>query len=216
MSKILVMSDQPVLLYGLEYVLERQGFKLVAFCAAPWLVTVLAAGVKPDLVLLDLTGGLTLRNLSDIHARLPECPVVLWSGTLPMDCVFKTLELGVRGIVQRTARPESLAVMLRRVAAGEMQIGFAPARNAARFTRHVSLTPRERELVGRLRHGLRNKQIAAEMNITEGTVKIYLFRLFHKLGVRTRFELARSSAVEYVMQASQPAQSLLDNQGFQQ
>ena len=38
---------------------------------------------------------------------------------------------------------------------------------------------------------MRNKQIAGEMGITEGTVKIYLFRLFHKLGVRNRFELAR-------------------------
>jgi hypothetical protein len=47
-----------------------------------------------------------------------------------------------------------------------------------------------------LRQGLRNKQIAAEMGITEGTVKIYLFRLFHKLNVRNRFELARCNALE--------------------
>jgi DNA-binding NarL/FixJ family response regulator len=58
------------------------------------------------------------------------------------------------------------------------------------MNRKVALTPREREIVSYLRQGLRNKQIAAEMNITEGTVKIYLFRLFHKLGVRNRFELA--------------------------
>ena len=41
-----------------------------------------------------------------------------------------------------------------------------------------------------LRQGLRNKEIATEMHITEGTVKIYLFRLFQKVGVRNRFELA--------------------------
>jgi DNA-binding NarL/FixJ family response regulator len=71
-----------------------------------------------------------------------------------------------------------------------MQIGFASPRDGAPARRQVSLTPREREIVVRLRQGLRNKQIASEMNITEGTVKIYLFRLFHKLGVRNRFELA--------------------------
>ncbi len=64
-----------------------------------------------------------------------------------------------------------------------MQIGFASSRETAPSKRQAALTPREREIVMRLRQGLRNKQIATEMNITEGTVKIYLFRLFHKLGV---------------------------------
>ena len=47
-----------------------------------------------------------------------------------------------------------------------------------------------------LRQGLRNKQIATEMGITEGTVKIYLFRLFHKLDVRNRFELAKCGVID--------------------
>ena len=56
---------------------------------------------------------------------------------------------------------------------------------------------------------MRNKQIAGEMGITEGTVKIYLFRLFHKLGVRNRFELARCGVLEQLQlapQASSPLQ----------
>jgi DNA-binding NarL/FixJ family response regulator len=178
-SKILVLSDQPVLRQGLAHVLERQGFEIAH------------GGVKPDLILLDITAGLTIGSVSDVRARIPECPVVLWSDTLPLDYVFRTLEMGVRGIVQRTAQPDSLGSTLKKVAGGEMQIGFGPGNQSAQLRRQVSLTPRERELVGRLRNGLRNKQIAAEMNITEGTVKIYLFRLFHKMGVRTRFELAR-------------------------
>ncbi len=85
---------------------------------------------------------------------------------------------------------------LRKVVAGELQIGFGAARDGAQPRRKVSLTPREREIVALLRQGLRNKQIAGEMGITEGTVKIYLFRLFHKLGVRNRFELARCGILE--------------------
>ena len=77
-----------------------------------------------------------------------------------------------------------------------MQIGFAGTREALPARRRVTLTPREREIVGLLRQGLRNKQIAVEMGITEGTVKIYLFRLFHKLDVRNRFELAQCGAAE--------------------
>jgi two-component system nitrate/nitrite response regulator NarP len=189
-SKLFLISDQPILLLGFEHVLEKRGFQIAACCPATGLTAALQPDKTPDLVLLDITAGLTFGNLSDVHATFPECPVVLWADALPLDLVFRTLEFGVRGIVQRTAPPEQLADSLKKVANGEMQIGFGAARDATPLNRKVALTPREREIVGHLRQGLRNKQIAAEMNITEGTVKIYLFRLFHKLGVRNRFELA--------------------------
>ena len=141
------------------------------------------------MTLLDVTGGLNFDELTELHRHVPICPVVLWTDAIPLDLVFRTLEFGVRGIVPRRSTPEQLVDALVRVASGEMQIGFAATEEGS-ARRRVSLTPREREIVTWLRQGLRNKQIAAEMNITEGTVKIYLFRLFQKLGVRNRFELA--------------------------
>jgi two-component system, NarL family, nitrate/nitrite response regulator NarL len=190
-SSVILVSDQPVLLCGLTHVLESRGFEIAACCTSEELVQALPPGKKIDLAVLDITAGLTFGNLTEVHSRIPQCPVVLWSDMLPLDLVFKTLEFGVRGIIQRTSLPEQISDSLRRVANGEMQIGFGASRDVPTPRKQVSLTPREREIVGRLRQGLRNKQIAAEMNITEGTVKIYLFRLFHKLGVRNRFELAR-------------------------
>jgi len=97
----------------------------------------------------------------------------------------------VRGIIPRTSLPEQLVDGLRRVGSGELQVGFGYSAGMGQPRRGVSLTPREREIVSNLKRGIRNKQIATEMGITEGTVKIYLFRLFQKLGVRSRFELAR-------------------------
>jgi DNA-binding NarL/FixJ family response regulator len=164
-----------------------------------------AAAVEPpvpDLALVDVTSGLSFETLADLNTRLPGCPVVLWSDALPLDLVFRTLEFGVRGLVPRTAAPDLLVSSLTKVANGEMQIGFAASREGAPAKKQVSLTPREREIVMRLRQGLRNKQIAAEMNITEGTVKIYLFRLFHKLGVRNRFELASYGGMDSTHLAS--------------
>ena len=52
------------------------------------------------------------------------------------------------------------------------------------------MTPRERELVDLVRQGLRNREIAARLGVTEGTVKVYLHAIFDKLGVATRTELA--------------------------
>lgn len=194
MSKIVLVSDQPVLLRGFSHILESSGFEILAVCPGADLTSFLATGMKPDLILLDITAGLTFGSLTELHGRAPEAPVVLWADSLPLELIFKTLECGVRGIVPRTSRPDQLAESLQRVASGEMHIGFTGSVAPGPAKRNVSLTPREREIVMHLRQGLRNKQIAAEMNITEGTVKIYLFRLFHKVGVRNRFELARSSA----------------------
>ena len=195
MSKVLLVSDQPVLLGGFQEVLGSRGFELATSSSSALPIETDTA-VPPDLVLMDLTAGLTFGDLTDVNSRLPGCPVVLWAESMPLDTVFRALEFGVRGIVERSSSAEHLADSLRRVAGGEMQIGFGAANETLAPRRRVSLTPREREIVGLLRQGLRNKQIAVEMSITEGTVKIYLFRLFHKLGVRNRFELARCAAIE--------------------
>lgn len=180
MLNIFLVSDQPVLLQGFERVLHDSGFSV-------------KAGQEPepgaDIVLLDAGEELSLSRIKEVHRRAPDCPLVLWTDPLPQDLVFKSLECGVRGTVLRNSRPEQLVASLRRVAAGELQIGFGAVSRGAR--RGVSLTPREHEIIAHLRKGIRNKQIADEMGITEGTVKIYLFRLFQKLGVKTRFELAR-------------------------
>ena len=53
-----------------------------------------------------------------------------------------------------------------------------------------SLAPRERELIKYVRQGLRNREIAKELGVTEGTVKVYLHNVFDKLGVKNRTELA--------------------------
>ncbi|HEU5022320.1 MAG TPA: response regulator transcription factor [Bryobacteraceae bacterium] len=203
MPKVLLVSDQPVLVGGFQEVLECRGFDVIV--GDPSSLPSEKDGVRPDLVLLDLTAGLTFGNLTEVNAHLPGCPVVIWAEAMPLDTVFRALEFGVRGIVERSSSAEHLADSLRRVAGGEMQIGFAATREATPARRRVTLTPREREIVLLLRRGLRNKQIASEMGITEGTVKIYLFRLFHKLDVRNRFELARCGAVDDMAPPPPPA-----------
>jgi DNA-binding NarL/FixJ family response regulator len=141
------------------------------------------------MILLDAAAGLNLEKLSEIHWQMPHCPVVLWTGTIPLELELRPLEFGVRGMVLRSSTPGELVEALVRVASGETQIGFGATLDGA-ARRRAALTPREKEIVAWLRQGIRNKEIAARMNITEGTVKAYLFRLFQKVGVRNRFELA--------------------------
>jgi len=196
LSKVYLVSDQPVLLRGFECVLGNKGFEIAGSCKPGAFATAFESASRPDVLLLDITAGLTFADLGDLHACVPDCPVVLWADALPLELMFKTLEFGVRGIVQRNARPEQLVDSMSKVVAGELQIGFGATTDASQPRRRVALTPREREIIAFLRQGMRNKQIAGEMGITEGTVKIYLFRLFHKMGVRNRFELARCGALD--------------------
>jgi two-component system nitrate/nitrite response regulator NarL len=207
LSKVYLLSDQPVLLRGFEHVLTNRGFEIAGSCQPAVFAACIETALRPDVLLLDITAGLTLADLSDMHACVPECPVVLWADALPLELMFKTLEFGVRGIVQRTVQPEQLVESLRKVLAGELQIGFAATNDLSPQPRRVALTPREREIVSFLRQGMRNKQIAGEMGITEGTVKIYLFRLFHKMGVRNRFELARAGTPDQLQLTTGPAVS---------
>ena len=130
MSTVILVSDQPVLLCGLTHVLESRGFEIAVCCKSEELAEALPPGRRIDLAVLDITAGLTFGNLTVIHTRIPDCPVVLWSDSLPLELVFKTLEFGVRGIIQRTSFPEQISDSLRRVANGEMQIGFGASRAA--------------------------------------------------------------------------------------
>jgi two-component system nitrate/nitrite response regulator NarP len=203
MARILIISDQPVLRCGFDTILAANGFGVLM---APTAVSRSnpAGALRPDLTLLDAAAGLNFEELSELHRRMPHCPVVLWTDAIPLDLVFRALEFGVRGIVERRSTADQLVGALARVASGEMQIGLGatvdrPARGRA------ILTPREKELVACLRRGMRNKQIAARMNITEGTVKVFLFRLYQKLGVRNRFELASCGPVEDIVPAGSAA-----------
>src|SRR5215469_6783359 len=144
LSKVFLISDQPVLLRGFEHVLTASGFEVTGSCAPDAFSSTFASISTPDVLLLDITAGLTFADLSDLHAVVPECPVVLWADALPLELMFKTLEFGVRGVVQRNVQPDQLVDSMRKVAAGELQIGFGGAGDNPQPRRRVSLTPRER------------------------------------------------------------------------
>lgn len=150
---------------------------------------------RPDVVLLDQSGGLkaVFRFISDLRAAAPEVAPVLWATELAEVECFRLLQIGGKGILKKTLPVSSLLECLRSVARGNIWIenslsdqvvGYLNRGNAPR------LTPREREIVRCLCRGMRNKEIAEELKITSGTVKVHLMHIFEKTGVKDRFELA--------------------------
>jgi DNA-binding NarL/FixJ family response regulator len=99
------------------------------------------------------------------------------------------MELGIRGIIPVATPIESLTEALSSIRTGQLWFEKNLMEQLL-LTKRVSLTRREGQLVTLLPQGLKNKELAYALGITEGTVKVYLSKLFKKLGVNDRFELA--------------------------
>jgi two-component system nitrate/nitrite response regulator NarP len=147
--------------------------------------------LKPQMLLLDVNmpdgSGLdVLRQLRGIR-RAPV--VILLTAGMDDTQLLTADRLGPEGMVLKTSDPGLLLECMDQVRKGER------TRQAKdRASRAPSLTPRERELIELVRQGLRNRDIAAQLGVTEGTVKVYLHAIFDKLGVDNRTELAMRAA----------------------
>ncbi len=190
MTRLLVFTDEPFLARGLEAVLLSQSdFELVATCSQVLEIAEAVAASKPDILLIDLTPEVTFELLLGLQNRFPGSRIVLWVHSIGTEIAYQAIEHGIRGILRKTVPLETMIACLRIVAAGGHW--FDEAMEAAlRSVKTIHLTPRESQIVNLLTTGLKNKEIATALFLSEGTVKVYLSRLFQKLGVKDRFELA--------------------------
>jgi DNA-binding CsgD family transcriptional regulator len=115
--------------------------------------------------------------------------MLLWVNEISTELAFQAIGLGVRGIVRKTLPAETLMECLRKVSQGELWFEKTLT-DSMLSARKVSLTPREGQLIVLLTQGLKNKEIATVLCVSENTIKVYLSRLFSKVGVKDRLELA--------------------------
>src|SRR5271169_332858 len=205
MIRVHVLTDQPVLARGFQETLTAAGIQLAsvgdpADDAAGALKT-----PTTELVLLDLTGEFTFETLADTHACMPGCNLVIRVGPISRELVFQALEYGVRGILPVQLSPENLVHSLERIANGEMVIEVTDAGFETVGDKRITFSEREKQVVELLAQGLKNKEIAAAMQLAEGTVKVYLSRLFKKTKVRDRFELMLYRAQDRKLLSTDPA-----------
>ena len=190
MTRVLLYSDEPILAKGLESVLRQiEGFELLPTSnTLSSLMEQITQGA-PDLVLMDLTAEITFAVLSDMKHAMNRSRIVLWVNSISTELAFQAMGLGVRGILRKTLPTELQVKCLQKVQSGELWFEKALT-DSFLCARRVALTQREGQLVSLLSQGLKNKEIATTLMISEGTVKVYLSRLFQKVGVKDRFELA--------------------------
>lgn len=196
--RILVADDHPMIRTALEALLRDTEFEIVGTAGTGEAALAEIDELKPDILLLDLQmpGGSGMDVLRRIRAQKMRVRVILLTAAIDDSSLLEAMSLKVQGIVLKNSDPAYLFDCLDRVRHGRSWIDpelSARAKQIAEpshLASRVSLAPRERQLIGFVRTGLRNREIAERLGVTEGTVKAYLHAVFEKLGVSSRTELA--------------------------
>ena len=190
MTSVALYSGQPILTAGLQAAMA--GLEDIAFSAIFTDLESLADHFRtsrPGVVLLDLTAAVTYATLSKVKSIVGDVSIVLRVDVVSVEVASQALALGVRGILRRSLPLELQIKCLRIVAAGGLWVEQALC-DRILASRRVLLTQRERQVMSLVAQGLKNKEIAYALTLTEATVKVHLARLFRKLRVHDRFELA--------------------------
>lgn len=200
MTKVLLVDDHPMIGAALEMLLRGTDYEVIGRVRTVAEANSSLARHKPDLLLLDVNlpdgSGLdVLRRLSRSRVR-PK--VILLTAGMDEAQLLAAAELDPEGIVLKTSDPGLLSESMEAVVAGrrwiDPEIVERTRQAQERAASAPPLTRRERELVELVRQGLRNRDIAAELGVTEGTVKVYLHAIFDKFRVENRTELALRAA----------------------
>lgn len=180
----------PVVALGLAAVLESGGeYQMTSICTTAAELRDAIKANDPEIVLLDFTADFTVSILAELGPSLLSRNVILLVYEITQEMLRQATALGVRGILRSTLGLDCVTQCLQKVREGGTWFEKSLV-DEAMEGRRASLTGREAQLVRLLGQGLKNREIAEALSITEGTVKVYLSRLFHKLGVKDRFELA--------------------------
>ncbi len=198
---LVLADDHPIVLRGLENLFQlTDGFRVVACCADGHEALAAVRRHRPQVAILDIKMP-GLDGLAVVEALLDEklgTRVVLLTATLDESLVLRAMSLGVHGLVLKETAPKVLVRAVREVSDGgqwfeHRVLGSALKRMLQRTQGEreaaADLTATEIKIVRMVASGLRNRQIADTLCVSEGTVKTHLHNIYGKLGVSGRLEL---------------------------
>src|SRR3954471_11811521 len=203
--RLVIADDHAVLRESLGALLESQNDMQVLGKASNGAEALeLVREKKPDVLVLDLfmpgsDGFEVLRTLDKAGSRIAT---VILTGSESESDYTNVVRLGGRGLVLKSDGPEKLFAAVRTVASGELAFSDDLAQRVlssmAKDTRGTAgpatsldrLSERERQIAFLVARGQKNKDISAQLNISENTVKRHLQSIFAKTGSRDRLELA--------------------------
>src|ERR1700685_435733 len=200
--RILLVDDHSLFRDSLGRLLQTErGFRIVGSCATVSETLAITEREHPDIILLDYdlgeeqgTAALDEVRKSGFHGR-----ILMVTAGMSDAATVRVLESGSEGIFLKHSSPAQLVEAIRKLVAGEpwldpraMRSLIAGATGRSEEQRAAqALTSRERFVLQGVFEGLTNKEIAAQLQISEGSIKAVMQQLFDKTGVRTRSQLVR-------------------------
>ena len=192
---VAICDTQPVTIEGVRAILaQTPDLNLTRSAASLEEASRILFTSRPDIFIIDKAFGIQsiLEWISESQDAVQNMGIVVWGISLTEPEALRCLQAGAKGILRKGATPSVLLACLRAVASGSNWMEDLVFREPVRQQRfpHTSLTPRELQILELVETGLKNKEIARELGIQPGTVKIHLKHIFEKTGIRGRYGLA--------------------------
>jgi DNA-binding NarL/FixJ family response regulator len=206
MIRVLLADDQALLRMGFRMILEAQAdIEVVGEASDGAAAISMTRALRPDVVLMDvrMPGMDGIQATDAVRTAFPETRVLILTTYDLDEYVFAGLKAGASGFLLKDAPPEELLAAIRTVAEGEAVLAPTatrrlidqfvpmlpdPAQRNDRQELLARLTERERAVFTLIATGKSNREIAAELHLSEGTVKVHVGRILAKLELRDRVQ----------------------------
>lgn len=213
--KILIADDHELFLKGLELILSDLDNSIELRIANNYgdIFNLIEAEQDFNLILTDLAmpGANWLEAIKKIHTKLPETPIIILSAVFDREIVKKTIEIGAAGYITKTSSNAVIINAVKLVLSGGVYIPAELLNNTLnnefdilKKVENISentdasenakvLTPRQIDVIRLIAKGQSNKQIAYELSLTEGTVKLHVTAILKILKVYNRTGAVREA-----------------------
>jgi DNA-binding NarL/FixJ family response regulator len=185
---IYVIDDHPLMREAVVMLLRRvrPGSDVVELSQLSGLERAIATRGAPELFCLDLKlpDTLGLSGVRLLRGQYPDVPLAVISATPASDVEEWCRELGADIYLEKSAGASEIAAALRAMLQSDSELDELD--DAGEFKPDTKLSKRQKQLLVMLDEGLSNRDIAERLGISEHTVKVHLWRLFRKLGVKSR------------------------------
>ena len=201
MIKVMLVDDHLLIRDGIKLLLSRfEDIQVIAVVESGKRALALCNQEQPDVILMDMVmpeqdGPESIRH---ILKNFPEIKVIALTSFVEDDLVVRSIQAGASGYLLKNVSADKLADAIRDSVQGKStieSIALQVLRQTSQKSSGVgdNLTERERQVLALIAEGMTNKEIAQQLSLSHGTVRVYVSHILAKLGVGNRTEAARTA-----------------------